>query len=234
MPLMLLATLCGGCEPTEPAQAQPPTTVAEAPYEDVIRRFERRDERRPPAPGGVLFVGSSSIRLWKTLQTDMAPMHVINRGFGGSTTADVLRYVDRVVLPYRPRAIVYYAGDNDIGRDRQSPTQVADGFRRFVDVVAATGRQTDIYFVSIKPSPRRMKRWPQMHEANALVRSYARSAPHVSYIDVASHLLGPDGRPRARYYAKDGVHMVDAGYRVWTRIIKPAVMTQLAPDPLYL
>lgn len=233
--LLLAATLWSGCE-TAPHPAAPAPKAAEGParYEASIRRFERDDAVRPPAPGGVLFVGSSSIRMWNSLATDMAPMDIINRGFGGSTTGDVLAYVRRIVLPYRPRAIVFYAGDNDIARDKDSPEAVAAHFREFVDAVEDGGLRPDIHFVSIKPSPSRMKRWPQMRRANALIQAYTRQQPRVSYIDVAGQLLGLDGKPRLELYAKDGVHLADAGYRVWTRVIKPAVMAPIEPSTLYL
>lgn len=206
-----------------------------ADWEATIQRFEARDARRPPSDGSVLFVGSSSLRLWKTLKDDMAPMPVINRGFGGARTDDVLFYADRIVLPYHPRAIVYYAGDNDLGRDRApTPETVLRNFQRFVARLQASGQTAAVYFVSIKPSPKRMPTWSRMREANRLVEAFARRNDLVTYLDVATPMLDAKGHARAELFGPDGVHMNARGYALWTSVIRPALQTQVGPNPLYM
>ncbi|MDD9944915.1 MAG: SGNH/GDSL hydrolase family protein [Myxococcales bacterium] len=222
------------CSTPKP-QAQPVDTHSVMRWEETIRRFERRDAQRAPLRGSVVFVGSSSLRLWKSLDEDMAPITVINRGFGGARTDDVLHYADRIVLPYAPRAIVYYAGDNDLGRDRApTPESVTANFRRFVQRVEQSGQRPEIYFVSIKPSPTRMKNWDRMKAANDQVRALASAHPMVTYLDVAGEMLDEQGRVRPELFSSDGLHMNPRGYALWTSIIRPVLETQVGPNPLYL
>lgn len=212
------------------ADSHDPTT-----WEGVVQRFEAKDRRRSPEPGSVVFVGSSSLRLWKTLGEDLAPTPVINRGFGGSRTDDVLHYVDRIVTPYRPRAVVYYAGDNDLGRDAApTPATVADNFKRFVERVREGGAGVPVYFISIKPSPKRMGRWPSMAQANRLVESFAAAQDDVTYLDVASGMLDAEGNVRHELFSADGVHMNAEGYALWTSVVRPVIHSQVGPNPLYL
>lgn len=204
-------------------------------WEGVIQRFEAKDRRHTPAPGSVVFVGSSSLRLWKTLEADLAPTPVVNRGFGGSRTDDVLHYMDRIVTRYRPRAVVYYAGDNDLGRDRTpTPETVATNFERFVERVRADSPGVPVYFISIKPSPKRMGRWPAMAAANRIVERFAAAQEDVTYLDVASPMLDAAGNVRPELFSADGVHMNAEGYALWTSVVRPVIHTQVGPNPLYL
>ena len=190
------------------------------PWETEIARFEAADRVAPPQPGGVVFVGSSSIRLWSTLADDFAGTRVLNRGFGGSRIADATRHAARIVLPYRPRLVVLYAGDNDLAEGR-SPRQVLADVEAFVASVRHDAPATPVVFVSIKPSPARVALLPTMREANALVRAYARRTRSVRYVDVFEPMLGADGAPRAELFGPDGLHMNARGYALWTRIIAP-------------
>lgn len=204
-------------------------------WAEIVERFEAKDRVREPSPGSVVFVGSSSIRLWRTLEQDLAPTPVLNRGFGGSRTDDVLHYMDRLVTAYRPQAVVYYAGDNDLGRDRvPTPQSVSENFRRFVERMRTEGQGVPVYFVSIKPSPQRMPRWPAMAEANRLVEAYAARQDDVTYLDVASPMLDERGQVRPELFSEDGVHMNERGYALWTSIVRPVIHTQVGPNPLYL
>jgi lysophospholipase L1-like esterase len=189
-------------------------------WEADIAGFEAADRVAPPAPGGVVFVGSSSIRMWSTLADDFAGTHVINRGFGGSRIADATRYASRIVLPYRPRLVVLYAGDNDLAEGR-TPSGVLADLEAFVATVHRTAPSTPIAFISIKPSPARAALLPAMREANALVRAYARRARGVRYIDVFEPMLGADGAPRGELFGPDGLHMNARGYALWTRLVAP-------------
>ncbi len=191
-------------------------------WEAAIEEFEASDRERPPEAGAILFTGSSSIRLWSSLARDMQPLRVLNRGFGGSHLAHVNHYADRIVLPYRPSAVVLYAGDNDLseGTDK-TPASVFANFERFVAIVHGSLPDARIYFLSIKPSLLRWHRWPQMREANERIAAFAAETDGVEYVDVATPMLGPSGDPRPELFALGGLHLSDQGYALWTGIVKP-------------
>ncbi len=208
-----------------------PPALAER-WERAIRTFEAADAERPPEPGTVLFVGSSSIRLWRLLEQDMAPLPVLNRGFGGATLADVVRYLPRFVLPHDWSAIVLYAGENDlVGPETGADADhVAELFRRFVDDVRAGRPNLPVVYLAIKPSPARFGRWAEMSHANRLIESYASADPGVFFVDVASDLLASNGAPLLHLYAPDRVHLSRRGYERWRSIIRPHLQDILS-DP---
>ncbi|SRR6266851_5933601 len=198
-------------------------------WEFQISEYEKADRLNPPPPGVIVFTGSSSIRIWDTLASDMKPLEVINRGFGGSQIAEVNHYASRIVLPYRPRAVVLYAGDNDLSAPwLKTPEQVTADFKQFVEIVHAKLPDTWIYFVSIKPSILRWSSWPKFKKANALIAEYIRSQPRVQFIDVDAAMLDAQGKPRAELFRWDGLHMNAAGYEIWTSIIKPVLLSRFA------
>lgn len=188
-------------------------------WEAEILGFEASDRTNPPPKRAVLFIGSSSIRYWKTLAQDFPRHRVINRGFGGSELSDSLHYAKRIVLPYKPRMIVMYAGGNDIHRGK-TPERVLSDFKTFVATVHAALPGTKIAWISIAPSPARWSEVDKVRAANALVADYARRQRHVEYIDVFSHMLGPDGLPRAEIFDADRLHLNEKGYALWTRVVK--------------
>ncbi len=206
-----------------PTQAQP----KKAPFENEIIAFEAADKKSPPPLGAVLFVGSSSIRLWKTLAKDFPKLTVINRGFGGSQIADSVRYADRIVLPYKPRMIVFYAGTNDINAGK-SPAQVLKDFQAFVDKVHAALPATRIVFISINPSVARWKQEEKILEANRLIASFVRDndgkTAKLTYLDTHAKLLSPEGKPRPEILRTDGLHLNDKGYELWTAVLKPQLL----------
>ena len=168
----------------------------------------------------MLFVGSSSIRLWEDLETHLGDGRpIIKRGFGGSRLADVTQYLDRLVLPYKPKLIVVYAGDNDLAEGR-SPADVLHSFQEFVDGVHKTLPDVRIAYLSIKPSPLREDRMPAAQTANRLIADYVVSKPGLSYIDIFSKMLGSDGRPRRELFLPDALHLNSAGYALWKAAIQ--------------
>lgn len=185
-----------------------------APFAREIQTFAESDARAMPAPGGVLFLGSSSIRMWTDLAKDFPGLNVINRGFGGSQIADSLRYADRLAIRYKPRTIVFYAGDNDIEAGK-TPRQVLADYRALVAKVHARLPRTRIYFVSIKPSISRWGKIAEIREANRLVKAFTATDKRLGYVDVMTPMLGPDGMPRPELYLGDGLHMTRAGYDIW-------------------
>lgn len=215
------------------AAAAPAVQQSKLPFEDQILAFEAADRQSPPPRGGVLFLGSSSIRLWSTLKEDFPELPVINRGFGGSVIADSIRYTPRIVLPYHPRMIVFYAGSNDIARGL-SPEQVRKDFETFVAGVRAGLPETRIVFVSINPSVSRIAQRDRVVAANRLVEEYIREqaakGAKLTYIDSYSKLLSPEGMPRPEILRKDGLHLNSDGYVLWKSVLKPRILELWAQD----
>ena len=226
--LLLAATALACSAPTARAQTDSVKTsrraVAasmDARWRDSFEAFAQADRKRLPDAGGVLFVGSSSIRLWDDLETQFGnDARIVKRGFGGSRLADVAQYLDRLVLPYKPKLIVVYAGDNDLAEGR-SPDEVLRSFEEFVDGVHKELPDTRIAYLSIKPSPLREDRMAAAKAANKLIADYAASKPGVSYIDIFSKMLGDDGRPRRELFLSDALHLNMAGYALWKAAIQP-------------
>lgn len=198
------------------AAAPPPETR----FSPEIAHFAELDKATPPKPCDFLFTGSSSVRFWKTLEQDMAPYRVINRGFGGSQIADVTLYFDQVVTPYRPRAIFFYAGDNDIHVGR-TPAQVVADFQAFLDRKDKTLGATKVYFLSLKPSKARWSELAAQTEANAQIKAMADKRADLDYVDVVPPML-EGGQPKD-IFVGDGLHMTPAGYVLWTEVVRPVV-----------
>lgn len=190
-------------------------------WEDDIRAFEEADEEAMPAEGGVLFVGSSSIVGWDVGRW-FAGMNAINRGFGGSTIADVTHFADRIVFPYEPRAIVLYSGDNDVANG-MSAEAVFEDFKELAGLIHERLPGTRLVVVAIKPSTSRWELAGEMSLANAMMQSYAAERGWVDYADIFTPMLGADGKPREELLAEDGLHLSEAGYRLWTGIVEPLV-----------
>jgi lysophospholipase L1-like esterase len=193
-----------------------------------MRRFDKLDRRDGVPNDVIVFTGSSSIRYWSTLAADMAPLPVLNRGFGGSQIDDVTYYADRAVLRYKPKAIVFYAGENDMAgvlwSSKKTPQEVRDAFRKFCEKIRASLPNTPIYFISIKPPKRRIAEWPQMQIANQLIRDYCASDPRLHYIDIVPPMLDTRGTPRGDLYVWDGLHMNAQGYAIWISVLKPVLI----------
>ena len=193
-----------------------------AQWNPAISAFEASDQAHAPAAGSILFIGSSSIEHWKSLAADFPEVNVINRGFGGSVISDSTFFADRIVAPYHARAIVMYAGDNDL-QEGSSPEQVRNDFAAFVHKARAVDPGVPIAFIAIKPSVARAVLLPKIRQANALVRAYAATQKGVTYLDAFTPLLGKDGRPQPELFGADGLHMNRKGYLLWISVIKPWV-----------
>ena len=196
------------------------TLAADAPFRDEIVKFAEQDRATPPPACPVLFVGSSSIRLWTSLAQDMAPLPVINRGFGGSKISEVNAYFDRIVTPYRPRAIVFYAGENNIDAN-EAPAAVAEQFRQFLELKRSRLGKTPVFYISAKPSKLRFNQLGRQAEFNAAVRTLAASSTDLTYIDVVGPML-VNGEPRD-IFVEDGLHMSPAGYAIWRGLVRDAL-----------
>jgi lysophospholipase L1-like esterase len=216
-----------------PFRRWPPALHDRVPYrpgrfEGEIRAFEHADDAAPPPAGAVLFVGSSSIKHWKSLQDDFEGVPVLNRGFGGSQMEDVVHYAKRIILPYRARRIVVYAGDNDLHAGK-SPREVFADFRSLVDLIRRRQPRTPIAFLAIKPSPARWGKVERVREANELIHDYCEEHPYLEYIDGFTPMLGRDGRPRPELYARDGLHLSPAGYAAWAEELSVFVRASRGP-----
>jgi lysophospholipase L1-like esterase len=190
------------------------------PWRAEIDALVANDRLQPPPRHGVLFVGSSSIRMWTTLAADFPGVPAINRGFGGSMIADTTQYAGRIVVPYRPKLIVLYAGDNDIDGGH-APDRVLADFQAFVARVRRDLPDAAIAFVSIKPSVARARLWPRMRAANTAIARWAATQRRTHFVDVAARMLDHEGRPRPELLRDDGLHMNAAGYAIWVDALKP-------------
>ncbi len=215
---VFLAVLLGvGC-------ATAPRPADAAKWEKDIRAFEAADRTNPPPSGATLFVGSSTIRLWKTLAQDFPDRPVLNRGFGGSQMSDLLAYMDRIVLPYAPRMILVYEGDNDLAGGR-SPKEIADGFEEFARRVHRKLPRTHVAFVAIKPSISRERLMGAAAQANERIARFCASRKWLSYLDVFTPMLSEQGRPRPELFVSDNLHLNEQGYRLWVEIVRPHLAT---------
>jgi lysophospholipase L1-like esterase len=184
-------------------------------FENDTAAFGKADQTNPPPRNAILFLGASSMRLWKTLAEDLPEYRVINRAFGGSQITDVIHYMDRVVLPYSPPVIVY-----NPGADGGNPAEtVLTDFKAFVSKVHSNLPTTHIVALSISAQPAQ-KALDRVREANRLIKEFASTEPRLSFIDAFSEMLDPDGRPRPELFLKDGRHLNERGYALWTKLIR--------------
>lgn len=192
---------------------------AELRWKAELDAFAAADRQQLPAPGGVLFVGSSSVRMWTGLEYTFPEQSVvIRRGFGGSRLSDCADLVHRLVLPYRPRLVVLYAGENDL-TEGAGPQDLLSHFVRFVKQVQTAQPNTRIAYLSIKPSPSRLAHMMTMREANLLIQTHVLAHDDLDYIDVHTAMLDNDGRPRAELYVRDQLHLSAEGYGLWRQIV---------------
>jgi len=201
----------------------PPPRVADpfARWEKNILVIEKRLKENPPEPGAVFFAGSSSIVQWD-LKKWFPEAGYVNVGFGGSIIPDSTHFAPRILTPYKPGTIVFYAGDNDIAQGR-TPEQLRDDFRAFVAAVRKDNPACRVLFVAVKPSLARWKKFDVQTKANALAREFCVKGERLVYVDVVPPMLGPDGTPIPELYVKDGLHLSPKGYELWTAAVKKAL-----------
>jgi lysophospholipase L1-like esterase len=191
-------------------------------FAPAINAFLEQDKMDPPAKGGILFIGSSIFRQWKSLGEQMAPLPVLNRAFGGSQTNDILHYMDQVVLPYAPRIIVYYCGSNDVNAGIPA-TEIAGRYATFAKRVHAQLPATRIFYVSINRAPQKKERWDVVDAANRMVVDFTQKDARLGYIDVNPALFDAAGQPRVELYQKDLLHFLEPAYVEFTAIIRPVI-----------
>lgn len=194
-------------------------------FESQILAFEKEDKNQMPESGGIIFTGSSSIRMWKTANEDMGELAVINRGFGGSTLPDLLYYLDRIVLPYKPRCIVLYEGDNDITNEEITPEVVLNNLKTYQKRIQDAIPGTKTFFLSIKPSISRKHLLEKAITTNALIKAHCETDSLMEFVDIASVMMESEHKIRSDIFIEDSLHMNSLGYELWTPIVKNALLT---------
>lgn len=192
------------------------------PFWGDIQRFKKADSLQQPAANGILFIGSSSFTKWKDIADYFPGYPVINRGFGGSSLPDVIRYAGDIIFPYQPKQIIVYCGDNDLAAaDTVTAATVVARFQQLYQLIRSRMPGAEIDYVSIKPSPSRSRLMPKMIEANTQIRAFLRTQKHAAFIDVFTPMLNKQGQPREELFVEDRLHMNATGYKIWQKAIQP-------------
>ncbi len=195
------------------------------PFWNEIQTFKKQDSAHFPQKGAIEFVGSSSFEKWHDVQDYFPGYPIINRGFGGSSLPDVIRYTNDIIIPYQPKQIVIYCGDNDLAA---SNTVTADTvFQRFQQLfqnIRDSLPNASVVFVSIKPSPSRAQLMPQMEKANTLIKNFLQKQPNTAFVDVYHLMLTPNGQPNKDLFIEDQLHMNKEGYAIWQKAIRPYLL----------
>jgi lysophospholipase L1-like esterase len=191
-------------------------------FEKEILAFEQQDKEIEMDTGKILFVGSSSIRMWTSLESDMQPLDVLNRGFGGATTAEVYQYYDRIIQPYRPKVVVIYVGENDIAEGLKN-SKVFDEVTHLFGKIKADFPDSKIVYLSMKPSIARWEMWSDFKKVNKQIKKLTAFYDSIYYIETADVMLNKDGSIRKDIFIEDGLHMNEKGYQDWTKLVKPVL-----------
>jgi lysophospholipase L1-like esterase len=191
-----------------------------AKWEKEMAAYERMDRTNSPPKGALLFIGSSTIRLWKTLAQDFPEQRVINRGFGGSEIVDATHFAARIIFPYAPRMIFLRSGGNDIHAGK-SPEQVFADYKEFVATIRAKLPEAEIAFISISPSITRWSEADKNQALNKMVEEFVKGKPHLKYIETYDMVLGADGKPRPELFVEDKLHFNAAGYKLLAERVRP-------------
>lgn len=189
-------------------------------WEKEISAYEKSDQTNPPPKGAVVFIGSSTVRMWKTLAQDFPDQKVINRGFGGSEIVDSTHFAERVIFPYAPRAVFLRAGGNDLNAGKTAEEVFAD-FKEFVEKVQAKLPEAEIAFISMSPTLARPNQVQKEKAANTMIENYVKGKPRLKYIETYDMVLGADGQPRAELLLADKLHFNPAGYKLLAERVRP-------------
>ena len=203
---------------------------AEEKWEAEIAKLEKLDQKQADPNDAILFIGSSSIRLWKTLAEDMAPRAVINRGYGGAKFSDLAVYIDRIVNPHQFKALVIFVGNDIVGKeDDKSPEEVVRLFKYVIGQVRKTHATEPIFLIAITPTPSRFKAWPQIRKANAALEAACDADASLHFIPTEKYYLDAEGQPIPKYFVEDMLHQNAEGYQLWSKIVRASLDEILKP-----
>jgi lysophospholipase L1-like esterase len=191
-------------------------------FQDEINSYKQADKTNPPPDGCYLFIGSSSMRMWKSLEEDFKDYPVINRGFGGSHFSDAIYYFEDLILAYNPEKIVIYEGDNDIAGNK-SPNTIMKDLKELLGMIRGNLNHPDIAIISAKPSPRRWDLKDKYEKLNAKFKKLASKNEDLTYIDVYTDMLNENGVPEPELFLEDSLHMTGKGYLIWKKQIRPFI-----------
>ena len=192
---------------------------------DDIEAFKKQDSAAFPPKNAILFIGSSSFTMWTDVQQYFPGYKIINRGFGGSALPDQIRYFNEIVLPYKPKQIFIYCGENDIaGSDTINGDDVANRFFKLFSLIRNKFPRVQITYISMKPSPSRQLLLPKMIRGNELIKKYLASKKRTAYIDVYKEMIDDEGKPRPDLFLDDNLHMNKTGYAIWKKMIEPHLL----------
>lgn len=192
-------------------------------YYKNFKRWAKSDVKRVPDTDTVLCVGSSSMRMWRDIKKDLAPLKVIHRGFGGSTMGQILIW-ENFFLRYNVGTVLIYEGDNDLAGSRSKPELFIANCKKICSALLKQNPKVKIYFISIKPSVRRVNAWGRMTKGNELLIKYAAANTQIHFIDASTDMLDKEGKPRADILVKDNLHMNRKGYAIWTKHVRKALI----------
>jgi lysophospholipase L1-like esterase len=224
LPYLLLCTLCflGGFG-VDKIVAQDTTL----PFYKEIRSFKKQDSIGLPPTNAILFVGSSSFAKWTDVQNYFPNHTIINRGFGGSSLPDVIRYANETIFKYKPKQILIYCGENDLASsDTVTAQMVFQQFKQLFTIIRKNDLAVSVAFVSIKPSPSRRHLWPTMEAANQLIKNYLTTKKKTAFIDVYHPMFNKEGTVMTDIFIEDNLHMNAKGYAIWQKIIDPYLLTK--------
>jgi lysophospholipase L1-like esterase len=192
---------------------------------DDIQAFKKRDSLSFPPRNAILFIGSSSFTMWKDVQKNFPSYTIINRGFGGSSLPDVIRYAKDIIVPYKPKQIVIYCGENDLAAsDTVTAKLVFNRFKQLFTIIRNRYPKVKVTYVSMKPSPSRQLLLSKMISGNELIKKYLSSKKRTSYVDVYKEMIDDEGKPRAELFLDDNLHMNKTGYAIWQKLIEPHLL----------
>ena len=197
---------------------------SQPPFRNEINAFKKQDSLHPPHTNAILLVGSSSFTKWTDVQSYFPSYPIINRGFGGSSLPDVIRYEDEIIFPYAPKQILIYCGENDIAAsDTVTAAMVLERFQLLFSTIRAKLPKIPLVFISIKPSPSRWKFQPVMVEANQLIKSFLKKQRFATFVNIYDAMLNADGSLKPELYVSDQLHMNEKGYAIWQKILLPVL-----------
>ena len=196
-----------------------------SPFYKEIQAFKKLDSIKTPTKNAILLIGSSSFKNWVDVQDYFPLFPIVNRGFGGSTLPDVIRFADDVIFPYEPKQILIYCGENDLASaDSVTATIVFNRFKQLFQIIRDRLPKVPIAYISMKPSPSRERLWPKMIEGNSLIKNYLKKKRNTAFIDVYSKMFDSNGEVLKDIFLKDKLHMNSKGYAIWQKIIAPYLL----------